>query len=99
MEMCKEKEWSGVIWQVESWHSDEALGELAKKIGQRGGIKEGLIQTSFSCLTERLSMREKLGIQIRKKFRRPRIDRSSLFVFGSGQLIKAWILSGGIVLS
>ena len=26
-----------------------------------------------------------------------RIDRSSLFVFGSGQLIKAWILSGGIV--
>ena len=43
-------------------------------------------------------MRENLEIQIRKKFRRPRIDRSSLFVFGSGQLIKAWILSGGIVL-
>lgn len=41
-------------------------------------------------------MRKKLGIQIRKMFRRPRIDRSSLFVFGSVQLIKAWILSGGI---
>ena len=42
-------------------------------------------------------MTEKLGIQIQKKFRRPRIDRSSLFVFGSRQLIKAWILSWGIV--
>ena len=52
--MCKEKEWSGVIWQVESWHSEEALGELAKRIGQRGGVKEGLIKTSFSCLIERL---------------------------------------------
>ena len=31
-----------------------ALGELAKRIGQRGGVKEGLIQTSFSCLIERL---------------------------------------------
>ena len=39
-------------------------------------------------------MREKLGIQIQKKFRRPRIDRSSLFVFRSGQFIKSWILSG-----
>ena len=52
--MCKEKEWSGVIWQVESWHSEEALGELAKRIGQRGGIKEWLNQTSFSCLIEQL---------------------------------------------
>ena len=52
--MCKEKEWSGVIWQVESWHSEEALGVLAQRIGQRGGIKEGLIQTSFGCLIERL---------------------------------------------
>jgi len=52
--MGKEKEWSGVIWQVESWHSEEALGELMKRIGQRGGFKEGLIQTSFSCLIERL---------------------------------------------
>ena len=43
-------------------------------------------------------MREKLGIQIWKKFRRPRIGWSSRFVFGSGQLIKAWILSEGIVL-
>ena len=43
-------------------------------------------------------MREKLGIQLRKRFRRPRIDRNSLFVFVSGQLIKAWILSGRIVL-
>ena len=50
--MCKEKEWSGVIWQVESWHSEEALGELVKRIGQRGGVKEGLTQTSFSCFTE-----------------------------------------------
>ena len=52
--MCKEKEWSGVIWQVESWHSEEALSELAKRIGQQGGFKEGVIQTSFSCLIERL---------------------------------------------
>ena len=52
--MGKEKEWSGVICQVESWHSEEALGELAKRIGQRGEIKEGLIQTSLSCLIERL---------------------------------------------
>ena len=43
-------------------------------------------------------MREKLDIQIWKKFRRPRIDRSSLFVFGSVQLIKVWILSGRIIL-
>ena len=43
-------------------------------------------------------MREKLGIQIQKKFRRLRIDRIDLFGFGSVQLIKAWILSGGIVL-
>ena len=50
--MGKEKEWSGVIWQVESWHSEEALGELANRIGQQGGVKEGLIQRSFSCLVE-----------------------------------------------
>ena len=43
-------------------------------------------------------MKEKLGIQIWKKFRRPRIDRSSLSVFESVQLIKVWILSRGIVL-
>ena len=58
--MCKEKEWSGVIWQVESWHSQEALGELAKRIGQRGRIKEGLIQTSFSSLIERLCNKEEV---------------------------------------
>ena len=52
--MGKEKEWSGVIWQVESWHSEDALGELAKRIGQREGVKEGLIQTFFSCLIEQL---------------------------------------------
>ena len=52
--MGREKEWSGVIWQVESWHSEEALGELANRIGQRGGVKEGLIQTSFSHFIERL---------------------------------------------
>ena len=54
VEMGKEKEWSGVIWQVESWHSREALGELAKRIGRQGGIKEGLIQISFCCFIERL---------------------------------------------
>ena len=43
-------------------------------------------------------MRETLGIQIWKKLRRPRRDRSSHFVFGGGQSIKAWILSGGMVL-
>ena len=58
--MCKEKEWSGVIWQVESWCSEEALGELAKRIGQRGGVKEGLIQTSFSSLIERLCNKEEV---------------------------------------
>ena len=52
--MCKEKDWSDVIWQVASWHSEEALSELAKRIGQQGGVKEGLIQTSFRCLIERL---------------------------------------------
>ena len=52
--MGKKKEWSGVIWQVESWHLEEALGELAKRIGQQGEVKEKLIQTSFSCLIERL---------------------------------------------
>ena len=59
--MCKEKEWSGVIWQVESWHSEEALGKLAKRIGQRGRIKEGLIQTSFSCLIEQLCNEGEVG--------------------------------------
>ena len=52
--MGKEKEWSGVIWQVESWHSEEALGELANGIGQRGRVKEGLLRTSFSCRIEQL---------------------------------------------
>jgi hypothetical protein len=40
--MGKEKEWSGVIWQVESWHLEEALGELANRIGQQGRVKRGL---------------------------------------------------------
>ena len=52
--MGKEKERSGVILQVESWYSEEALGELANRIGQQGGLKEGLIQISFSCLIEQL---------------------------------------------
>ena len=52
--MGKEKEWSGMIWQVESWQSEEALCELVNRIGQQGGLKEGLIQTSLSCLIERL---------------------------------------------
>ena len=50
--MGKEKEWSGVIWQVESWHLEEALGELVNRIGQQGRVKEKLIQTSFRCLIE-----------------------------------------------
>ena len=95
--VCKEKEWSGVIWQVESWHSEEALGELAKRIGQRGGIKEGLIQTFFSYLIERLCNEGEIRDPDTEKFWEAE-DRSSLFVFGSGQLIKAWILSGGIVI-
>ena len=33
---------------------EEALGELENRIGQEGGVKEGLIQTSFSCLIEQL---------------------------------------------
>ena len=32
-----------MIWQVESWHLEEALGEVVKRIGQQGGTKEGLI--------------------------------------------------------
>ena len=59
--MCKEKEWSGVIWQVETWYSKEALGELAVRIGQRKGVKEGLMQTSFSCLIERLCNEGEVG--------------------------------------
>ena len=58
--MGKEKEWSGVIWQVESWHLEEALSELANRTGQRGGVKEGLIQKSFSSLIERLCNKEEV---------------------------------------
>ena len=50
--MSKEKEWSGVISQVESWHSEKALYELANRIGQQGRVKEGLIQILFSCFGE-----------------------------------------------
>ena len=32
VEMGKEKEWPGVIWQVASWHSEAALGEVANSI-------------------------------------------------------------------
>ena len=97
--MCKEKEWSGVICRVESWHSEEALGELAKRIGQRGGIKEGLTQTSFSCLIEWLCKEGEVRDPDTEKVEEAE-DRQELlfFFFGSGQLIKAWILSGGIVL-
>ena len=97
--MCKEKEWSGVICQVESWHSEEALGELAKRIGQRGGIKEGLTQTSFSCLIEWLCKEGEVRDPDTEKVEEAE-DRQELlfFFFGSGQLIKAWILSGEIVL-
>ena len=41
-----------MIWQVESWQSEEALCELVNRIGQQGGLKEGLIQISFSCFTK-----------------------------------------------
>ena len=44
-----------MIWcdlAVESWHLEEALGELANKIDQQGRVKEGLIQTSLSCFIE-----------------------------------------------
>ena len=51
--------WDGqrerMIWcdlAVESWHLEEALGELANKIDQQGRVKEGLIQTSLSCFIE-----------------------------------------------
>ena len=43
-----------MIWQMESWHSEEALSELVKRIGQHRGVKERLIQTSFRCLIEQL---------------------------------------------
>ena len=67
------------------------------RIGQQGRVKEKLIQTSFRCLIEWLCNEGEVRDPDMEKFRRPRIDRHSLFVFGSGQLIKAWILSGGIV--
>ena len=50
--MGKKKEWSGVIWQMEGWQPEEALGELVNRIGQQGRVKEKLIQTSFRCLIE-----------------------------------------------
>ena len=85
----EEKERSGVIWQVETWYSKEALGELAVRIGQRKGVKEGLMQTSFSCLIERLCNEGEVRNPDTEKFRKSKIDRSSLFAFGSQQLIKA----------
>ena len=62
------------------------------------GLKRGSSRHPLVASQNGFAMRAKLGIQIQKMLRRPRIDRSSLFVFGSGQLMKAWILSGGIVL-
>ena len=50
------------------------------------GLKRGSFRHSLVASQSSFAIREKLGIQILKKFRRPRIDRSSLFVFGSGQL-------------
>ena len=40
---------------------EEALGELAKRIDQQGGIKERLIQTSLSCLIEQLCNEGEVG--------------------------------------
>ena len=62
------------------------------------GLKRGSSGHPLVASQSGFAMRGKLGIQIRKKLRRPRVDRSFLFVFGSGQLIKAWILSEGIVI-
>ena len=67
-------------------------------LASKEGLKRGSSRYPLVASQSGFVMREKLGIQIQKKFRRLRIDRSSLFVFGSGQLIKAWILSGGIVI-
>ena len=67
-------------------------------LARKGGVKKGLIQTSFSCLTVWLCNEGEVRDPDTDRFRRLRIDRSSLFVFGGGQLIKAWSLSGGIVI-
>ena len=67
-------------------------------LASKEGLKRGSPRHPLVVSQSGFVMRGKLGIQIRKKFRRPRIDRSSLFVFESGPLIKAWILSGGLVL-
>ena len=87
--MCKEKEWSGVIWQVESWHSRETLGELAKRIGQQGGLKEELVQTSFSCLIDQLCNEGEVRDPDMEKVEEAEDRQEPPFCFGSGQLIKA----------
>ena len=78
-----------MVWQVESWHSEEVLGELANRIGQRGGVKEGLIQTSFSCLTERLCNEGEVRDPDTEKVEEAEDRQEPPFCFGSGQLIKA----------
>ena len=68
-------------------------------LASKEGLKRGSPRHPLVVSQSGFVMRGKLGIQIWKKFRRLRIDRNSLFVFFlSGQLIKAWVLSGGIVL-
>ena len=85
-----------MIRQVESWHSEEALGELVKRIGQRGGVKEGLTQTSFSCLIERLCKEGEFRDPDTEKVEEAEDTQELPFRFW--KLIKAWMLSGGIVL-
>lgn len=61
------------------------------------GLERGSSKGPFVALYSGLAMREKLGIQMRKKFKRSRRDRSSHFVQGGGESIRAQILSGRIV--
>ena len=72
---------------------------MSWRIGLAGeeGLKRGSSRCPLSSLIGRLCNEGEVRDPDMEKFRRPRIDRHSLFVFGSGQLIKAWILSGGIV--
>ena len=68
---------------------EEALGELAKRIGQGGGIREGLIQTSFSCLIDQLCNEGEVRDPDMEKVEEAEDRQEPPFCFGSGQLIKA----------
>ena len=77
---------------------EEALGELANRIGQRRGVKEGLIWTSFSCLIEQLCKDGKVRDPDTEKVEEAEDRQEFPFRFWKWTVIKAWILSGGIVL-